>query len=63
MATIFTNLLIDATSKKMARKYKVKPDSLVSITIEPDTIVIDYVEFYEDDQIGYCQKKIYRNAS
>jgi hypothetical protein len=55
---VFINTNKNKQARKIARKYKVNPNDLVSITLEIETIVIDYVEYYKNDEIGFCQKRI-----
>lgn len=59
---IFINDNKNKEARKIARKYKVNPKNLVSVTLDIETVVIDFVEHYENNEIGFCQKRIYIGA-
>ena len=61
MATLINNAK-DITAQKLARRYKVKPDDLVSITLDQTMIVIEYVEYYKNNEMAFCQKRIHRSV-
>ena len=58
--TTFINNSLDAKSKKLARKYKVNPKNVTCITLEMDSVVIEYLEYFKNDELAFCQKQIYR---
>jgi hypothetical protein len=61
MAVLISNTK-NIEAKKLARQYKVKLDDLVSITLEPTMIVIEYVEYYKNNEMAFCQKRIHKSS-
>ena len=60
---IFINGSTLSRAQKLARRYKVNPKNLLSITETYETIVIEYVEHYKNGETAFCQKRIQRASN
>ena len=60
---IFMNNPNHGRAQKLARRYKVNPKNLLSITETYETIVIEYVEHYKNGETAFCQKRIQRASN
>lgn len=63
MATFMINHNLNEEARKIARRYKVNPDLVNTITMSVDEIEINYIEEFKNGETGICSKKIYRSNS
>ena len=60
--SVFISNPKDETARKLARQYKVDPDQVTLVTLDLDLVVIEYLEYYKNGEVSFCQKRIHRTA-